>query len=129
MPPAFSLVALAGALSCLSACAAASDDAETSDVRVSAQLEPDPPRVARHHLALSIADASGAPVSGASLEVRAEMPLHGHASNERVEVMELSEGEYALFPVTFTMPGRWRVVVQIAAGELEGQRTFVYEVE
>jgi hypothetical protein len=85
--------------------------------------------VARHHLRLSFADVFGEPVESAEVAARVEMPLHGHASNERVEIIEAGGGQYDAFPVTFTMPGRWQVVVDVETDELTSRRTFVYEVQ
>jgi hypothetical protein len=112
-------------------CGAAPSDPKANDVdlEVSAQIDPDPPRVTRHTLTLRIEDLEGAPVVDAMVTAHAEMPLHAHASNEVAKVVEGESGEYRLSPVTFTMPGRWQVHVVIATDDGEATREFTYEVE
>lgn len=119
-----SFVALAG-------CGAAPSDPEANEValEVSAELDPNPPRVTRHTMTLRIEDIDGAPVSGAMVTAHAEMPLHAHPSNEVAKIVEGESGEYTLSPVTFTMPGRWQVHVVVATDEGEATRVFTYEVE
>jgi hypothetical protein len=116
---------------CLVGCGAgASGTTHDADgLLVEAELDADAPAVARHHLHLFISDESGAPVMDADIEARVEMPLHGHVSNETARVSELGAGEYDVFPVTFTMPGRWQVVVEVATDERSSRRAFAFEVE
>lgn len=76
-----------------------------------------------------VEDESGVPLERANVTARAEMPLHGHASSEAISVTDVGAGEYELYPITFTMPGHWQVVVEVAARDLAGGGTFEYEVE
>lgn len=112
-------------------CGAEPSESDVGDarLRLTAELDPSPPRVARHTLTLHVKDAEGHPVSGAVVTAYAEMPLHSHASNEDPESVERGAGEYVLSPITFTMPGRWQVHVVAASDEGETARDFTYEVE
>jgi hypothetical protein len=94
-------------LSVLAACTP--EPCEDSGLQISWSVSPDPPRMGPSTLTLELLDASGAPVSGARLEVEANMnhagmvPVFGSGE-------ERAPGTYVA-PLEFTMGGDWFVLV------------------
>ncbi len=58
--------------------------------------------------------AGGAAVT--ALGVDAEMPEHRHGMNYRARVTAKGEGRYVAEGLMFHMPGRWRLLFDVAAG-------------
>lgn len=82
---------------------------EDAGLQIGWSVSPDPPRMGPSTLTLELLDASGAPVSGARLEVEANMnhagmvPVFGSGE-------ESVPGTYVA-PLEFTMGGDWFVLV------------------
>lgn len=65
-------------------------------------------------LAVCAAD-SAQPVE--SLVVDADMPAHRHGMNYRPSIVALGGGRYRAEGLLFHMPGRWRLIVELRAGD------------
>jgi len=73
-----------------------------------------------HSWLLELTDATGAPVSGASITMEGGMPAHDHGLPTRPQVSETSTpGQYRVEGVRFHMGGDWRLNLQV---EHEGRR-------
>jgi len=110
--------------------ALASDvQAEASALVVTAMITPDPPTTGQNALMLHVHDDTGAPVPGATITVDPQMPMHGHGSTETAVVTDDGDGVYTASPVTFQMPGAWKVTIDVTAGALSGQLVLDYTVQ
>lgn len=87
---------------------------------VAAAWNPDPPAVGQNTLTLTVTDASGAAVTGATVVVDPQMPTHGHGSSEDPVITEVGAGVYTATPVTFQMPGAWEITVDATLGDDHG---------
>lgn len=103
-------------------------DTTTTELAISATLDPMPPATGQHTLTITVLDKDGAPVEGATLTVDPQMPMHGHGSSETAVVAEDGAGVYTAFPVTFQMPGMWKVTITATAGEMTGSVALDYQV-
>jgi hypothetical protein len=75
-------------------------------------VRPDPPRVGPAQLALTLADAAGAPLAGGSVQLEATM---AHAGMQPVfaTAKEIAPGRYEA-ALEFTMGGDWFLIVTAA---------------
>jgi hypothetical protein len=78
---------------------------------------------------LTVKDAAGTPVTGATLTVTEFMPDHGHRGAKAVIVTELGGGEYDANPVNFNMSGYWEVTVEVQKAPLDEKVTFKLCIE
>lgn len=104
------------------------DTTTTTELAISAALDPMPPTTGQHTLTITVLDKDGAPVEGATVTVDPQMPMHGHGSSETAVVAEDGAGVYTAFPVTFQMPGMWQVTITATAGEMTGSAAIDYQV-
>lgn len=81
----------------------------TQQIEIAARVEPEPLAIGPATLIVTLRDASGSPVDGASLRVHADMDHEGMSPIDR-ETTGSSGGEYRL-PVEWTMGGGWVVSV------------------
>jgi hypothetical protein len=51
-----------------------------------------------------------------ALRVDADMPVHRHGMNYRVEVVPRGAGHFEARGLLFHMPGRWRLIFDVEAG-------------
>jgi hypothetical protein len=125
------LALLAGVSGC------GSEPSPTGDAQISSELgafvatlsaNPDPPAVGDNTLALELADARGANVVGATLAVYAWMPTHGHTITSTPVVSDLGEGTYRIEGVSFTMPGRWELSIDVSASGAEDRLNLALDV-
>jgi hypothetical protein len=73
------------------------------------------------------AAASGAPIDGATIDVKPFMPDHGHGTDAVAHVMPGSAaGQYAITPLYLFMAGYWTVTLTITNGAVTD--TVVYSV-
>ncbi len=79
------------------------------------RFEPSPPRKGSEMLMVHLTDAAGAPVTGATLQVTATMPAHGHGLGATPHVEETGEGNYMVHNVFFQMAGHWVLDVTVSA--------------
>ncbi len=103
-------------------------DTTTAELAISATLDPMPPTTGQHTLTITVVDEDGAPVEGATVNVDPQMTMHGHGSSETAVVAEDGAGVYTAFPVTFQMPGMWKVSVSATAGAMSGSAAIDYQV-
>ncbi len=83
-----------------------------------ATLQPDQPLRPRRMqtVRLTIADAAGAPVEHATIQIDGGMPEHGHGLPTRPRVTRaLGNGLYEIEGVRFNMGGCWQFKVAISA--------------
>jgi hypothetical protein len=102
---------------------AATDQAPDLRVEI-VELRPDPPSVGEVVLTMRLTDARGSPLSGANLELKADMT---HAGMTPVFGNVIDEGE-GIYRSTFewTMAGDWILTV---SGTLEDGRVFHRELQ
>jgi hypothetical protein len=75
---------------------------------------PAQPTVGYDAAQLSIADATGAPVTGLTLTIVPWMPAHGHGASVEPTVSEISPGLYVATPLDFFMAGSWELMTAIS---------------
>lgn len=81
----------------------------TQKIEIAARVEPEPLAIGPATLIVTLRDASGSPVDGASLRVHADMDHEGMSPLDR-ETTDSSSGEYRV-PIEWTMGGGWIVSV------------------
>ncbi|GMV15646.1 MAG: FixH family protein [Myxococcales bacterium] len=91
--------------------------------------EPNPPKTGENALAISLAGADGAAITGAALQVEPWMPAHGHGTSHEPVVSELGDGEYRAEKIDFMMPGHWELRIAVTAGETRDGFVVSYEVK
>ena len=75
---------------------------------------PAPPERGDNTWTLEVHDASGSPLSGATVTVTPTMPLHGHGTDPAQPAgVDRGDGAYAVSPVNLFMPGAWKNVVRV----------------
>ena len=63
---------------------------------------------------IDIVDASGAPVTGATVQAEPTMPDHGHGTNPKyTDAVEGDPGTYQLTEMNLFMEGIWNVAIRI----------------
>ena len=93
-------------------------DTDLPEITINLAVTPDPPEVGQSTVILTVSDAEGQPISGATLELEGNMnhagmtPVFGTAS-------EISPGRYEA-PFQFTMGGDWFILVK--AGLPDGRQ-------
>lgn len=78
---------------------------------------PAPPAKGDNAWNLSITDAAGAAVDGATIKVKTWMPDHAHGSSIVPLVAASGGGKYALTRLNLFMPGIWEITFTIARGD------------
>lgn len=108
-----------------------SDDAEPAKATLHIQvtIAPDPPAMGKHTLTIQVTDEAAQPVTGAAVTVHATMPAMGHGSTEEPVVTDKGAGKYEATPLTFQMPGTWRVTVKASKAAAAGELATTYEVK
>jgi hypothetical protein len=76
---------------------------------------PAPPADESNIFTLQVLDASGQPVTGATVTVVPTMPLMSHGTSE-VTVTPNADGSYTLSPLYFFMAGLWEVAIKATSG-------------
>ena len=99
----------------LAGCQRASRQSEVDqapDVRVILIVEPDPPAVGTARITITLADAAGQPIEGATVQLRGDMT---HAGMQPV-LTDAGSGADGVYPADFewTMSGDWVVTVTAA---------------
>lgn len=123
----FSLLAI---VLLLAACRQESTPVATSaDVEISVRVEPEPMAVGDATLIVTLKDANGSPIDGATLQVHGDMDHAGMTPIDR-EVSESVNGEYRV-PFAWSMGGGWIVTITAQLPENGGEvaETFHYFVE
>lgn len=73
-----------------------------------------------------VEDATGAPVTGAAIDVQPWMPLHGHGIDATPTVEEHEAGVYRVTNIDLPMPGVWEIRTAIRKGTKEDTAVFGY---
>lgn len=82
-------------------------------LHVDARTDPQPPPRGTFDVELRVADPSGAPVDGLSLDVVPWMPAMGHGSSIVPNVTAQGGGRYTIGNVSMVMPGDWELRTNI----------------
>lgn len=100
--------------------------ATVADVRIELAVEPQPPATGDATLIVTLTDASGTPINGATISVEGNMD---HAGMEPVNG-ESSESEGGVYRVPFrwTMGGGWMVTVTATLPDRGGEVTETFEI-
>jgi hypothetical protein len=73
------------------------------------EAAPAPPAKGLNVWTIKIVDATGAPVSGATVALKPYMPDHGHGASVIPQVMPMSDaGTYQISDIDLFMPGIWQ---------------------
>lgn len=121
------VVALVGA--CSAPPAAAPTPASSGQPEITVSTNPNPPNSqADTELIIDVKDASGQPLTGAAVNLLADMMGHSMGVMQG-QATEQGNGRYAAF-VPLSMAGNWKVTVEVRrAGELLIRQDFVLPVE
>lgn len=91
-------------------------------------LEASPLEVGLNTAEVSLIDADGAPLEGATVSISPWMPAHGHGT-ETVEAEATDvAGAYATERLRFQMGGVWELRVHVVHGDDEGELVATIEV-
>jgi hypothetical protein len=83
-----------------------------------------------HSWTINVATPAGAPVTGARISVDGGMPQHGHGLPTRPRVTkELSNGNYLMEGMKFSMTGWWEIKLAIEAAGAADKVTFNRVIE
>lgn len=77
------------------------------------ESDPSPPKKGTNTMTLEIADASGAPLDGATVAVTPWMPDHAHGSALTPVVAPMGGGKYAVTKLYYPMAGLWQITVSV----------------
>ena len=110
---------LCAALLCVAVLGACARDIAGNGVGLTWALQPAPPTVGAAVLALTLADASGAPMGGATVRLEGHMS-HAGMAPVIASGRERQPGHYDV-PFSFTMAGDWILLVTIV--QRDGTRT------
>jgi hypothetical protein len=94
----------------LTACSRGSS--QQPDVQVTLDVAPKPPVVGAATVTVSLAEQSGAPITGANVNLEGDMS-HAGMQSVQAQAREVSPGRYQA-EIHFTMGGDWFVVVHAA---------------
>jgi hypothetical protein len=113
----------------LAACGGAATPAATSGkpVNITVETNPNPPVMGDIELVLSVTDAKGNPIEGATVDVSADhtdmtgMDMSGAAT-------EQGNGKYAI-KANFSMSGNWKLKVYIRKDGLDYSEEIVFPIQ
>lgn len=71
-------------------------------------------------LRVRVLDSTGTGVTGATVTVDPQMPIHGHGSSKTPIVVEGGGGDYFVSQVFFTMSGPWEVTITATKDDRQG---------
>lgn len=123
-----SLFFISSILNCGSGNKNTGDKKSGGELKISAKIDPDPPKVGENKIYLEIQDKNGKGVEGAKLTVSPSMPAHGHGSSKDPKISEKGGGKYEVV-VVFQMPGEWVVKVEVSSSAGNGSAEFKYTVQ
>jgi hypothetical protein len=87
--------------------------------------DPAPPADETNVLVLQVLDATGAPVTGATIDVKATMPLMSHGTSA-ITVSPNPDGSYTLQPVYLFMAGLWEIAINVSANGQKDTTSFYF---
>jgi YtkA-like len=110
---------IAPALAFADDCAAALEAAQPlvadgDGARIVFVPRPAPAPVGRHFDVDFVVCAGAAALDATKIQVDADMPAHRHGMNYRAAVSALGPGVYRAQGLMFHMPGRWRLIFDVA---------------
>jgi nitrogen fixation protein FixH len=118
----------AGSAGCGSGGTAATGELVASSGSLTGTLEASPLEVGLNTAEVSLLDAEGAPLEGATVTISPWMPAHGHGT-ETVEAEATGvAGTYATERLRFQMGGVWELRVHVVHGDDEGELVATIEV-
>lgn len=79
--------------------------------------DPAPPVKGTNNWVLQVLDGSGAPVTGATIDVVPYMPDHGHGTSVTPQVSAGDNDDYNLDSLYLFMPGLWQVTITADTGD------------
>jgi hypothetical protein len=89
-----------------------------------ADAQPAPPARNTNVWTLTVTDATGAPVEGATIVAKPWMPAHGHGSSVApIVAPSATPGSYDVTRIIFVMPGLWQVIVTVTVTGADGTTT------
>jgi hypothetical protein len=92
--------------------------------------DPAPPARGNNTWTLAVKDAAGAPLDGATVDVKPFMPDHGHGTSVAATVAPgASPGTYTITPLYLFMPGLWQVTFTATKGSATDSAVFSFCVE
>lgn len=75
-------------------------------------------------------EATGAPVTGASIVVTPFMPDHQHGAGAyTVQVQEMSGGQYQLSQINTWMPGYWEITISMDAAQVHDSVVYKFCIQ
>ncbi len=87
--------------------------------------DPAPPTKGNNNWVLKVTDAAGAPVSGATLDVKPFMPDHGHGTSI-VPTITAAGDAFKIDNVNLFMAGLWQVTITVSAGSSSDFAVFAF---
>lgn len=119
--PVFPLVAL------LAGCGGADAPSDEGRLFAVTSVPAATPRRGANTFRIRVVTLAGQPVPGATVEVLATMPAHGHEA-PAPRVADKGDGLYVVDDVVFSMAGLWQLRVVARAAQGSDGKTFQYEV-
>lgn len=117
---------LAGAAALLPACESEDghdhDHGTTETFTVTAAFD-EAAKVGKNTMTVTVKDAAGAAVAGATVTVDPQMPAMGHGSIDTPVVTDNGDGTYKADPVTLQMSGKWTITIKASKGNGSGETT------
>jgi hypothetical protein len=89
------------------------------------EAEPAPPARGSNTWTVTVRDAAGAPVEGATINVKAFMPAHGHSSTPPA-VTPGADGTYEIDPLVLFMPGLWEITITVESSAGNDEALFAF---
>jgi hypothetical protein len=91
-----------------------------------ASADPAPPARGTNTWTVRVLDASGAPVTGATLDVKPFMPDHGHGTSIVATITANPDGTFGVTPLYLFMPGLWQMTFGVHAGSQNDSVVFSF---
>lgn len=79
-----------------------------------------------HSWVVHITDTRGVSVENAIISISGGMPAHHHGLPTMPVASEISQGDYLIDGLKFSMTGVWEIVLDISAGNIKDKITFSF---
>ncbi|MEO8876875.1 MAG: FixH family protein [Polyangiaceae bacterium] len=90
-------------------------------------INPNPAFKGNNAWTIQVVDASGAPVTGATIKVNPYMPDHGHGSSITPQIAAGRDpGTYDITLLNLFMPGIWTVTIVVTNAGITDQSVFTF---
>ena len=110
----------------LAGCGAKSDGTASGDFIVAATFSPSPPTQGREMMTISLKDASGAPVKGATVSVSTTMPSMS-MDGPTVNATDNGDGTYSA-SLLLNFATNWHFKISAKSGAKSGTTTLIQDV-